>query len=267
MKIRPNEQQKQMKNHYLFHIQFLGFRYHGWLKQPGYKTIQSMVEKTFEFIFQHPNFKTLGCSRTDAKVSANHFVFELFCDEVFEPSTFVTLFNKNLPNDIRALKIETTNESFNIIQAAKSKEYLYLFAHGKKNHPFAAAQVMSIDETLDITHMNEGAKIFLGTNDFRRYCAEPKPNQNFIRTIECCEIVENKNYTANFFPEQSYFFRVKSNGFLRYQVRLMMGQLIEVGKGKLTLEELKETLSGSSDIPVRNIAPSSGLILNAVIFE
>lgn len=256
-----------MKNHYLFHIQFLGFRYHGWLKQPGYKTIQSMVEKTFEFIFQNTNFKTLGCSRTDAKVSANHFVFELFTTEKIDPEKFLSLFNKNLPNDIRALKIEETDETFNIIQAAKSKEYFYLFAHGQKNHPFCAAQVMSIDEKLDIVLMNEGANLFQGTHDFRRYCAEPKASQNFIRTVEICEIIENRIYASNFFPEQSYIFRIKSNGFLRYQVRLMMGQLISLGKGETTLEDLKETLSGSSDIPVRYIAPSSGLILNEVEFK
>lgn len=225
-----------------------------------------MVEKTFEFIFQHSDFKTIGCSRTDAKVSANHYVFELFTTEKIDPAFFLPLFNKNLPNDIRVLKIEETNESFNIIQAAKSKEYLYLFAHGQKNHPFCAPQVMSIDEKLDLELMKQGAAMFIGTHDLRRYCAEPKPNQNFIRTIEQCEIIENLTYSANFFPDKSYFFRIKSGGFLRYQVRLMMGQLISLGKGETTLEDLQETLSGNSNIPVRYIAPSSGLILNAVEF-
>ncbi|MBI3135001.1 MAG: tRNA pseudouridine(38-40) synthase TruA [Bacteroidetes bacterium] len=256
-----------MKNHYLFHIQFLGFRYHGWLKQPGYKTVQAMVEKTFEFLFQHNHFKTLGCSRTDAKVSANHYVFELFTDEDIDATAFLPRFNKNLPNDIRALKIEKTTSEFNIIHAAKAKEYLYLFTHGQKNNPFCAAQVMSIDETLDLDLMRTGAAYFAGTHDFRRYCAEPKPGQNFIRTIDVCEIIPNTLFTANFFPEQTYFFRVKSNGFLRYQVRLMMGQLISLGKGESTLADLKETLSGSSDVPVRHIGPSSGLILNAVEFN
>lgn len=258
-----------MKSHtdfYLFHIQFLGFRYHGWLKQPGYKTVQSMIDKTFEFIFGHTDFKTLGCSRTDAKVSANHFVFELFCSETIEPDTFLPQFNKSLPNDIRVIKIERTDSAFNIISAAKNKEYLYLFACGQKNHPFAASQVMSIDEELNIHAMQAGAKLFLGTHNFRRYCAEPKPGQNFIRTIDVCEIVENQTYSASFFPEKSYFFRVRSSGFLRYQVRLMMGELMSLGKGEQTTEDLLKTLDGSDETPVRHIAPSSGLILNQVLF-
>lgn len=256
-----------MKNHYLFHIQFLGFRYHGWLKQPGYKTVQGMIEKTFAFIFQHNDFKTLGCSRTDAKVSANHYVFELFTNNALDPHHFLKTFNKNLPNDIRLLHLEAVSSDFNIIQAAKSKEYLYLFASGQKNHPFCAAQVMSIDEPLDLALMRLGAEQFQGTHDFRRYCAEPKPNQHFIRTVECCEIVANDQYEANFFPAESYFLRVKSSGFLRYQVRLMMGQLISLGKGESTLQDLIDSLDGSSNTPVRHIAPSSGLILNSIEFK
>ena len=255
------------KNYHLFHIQFLGYRYHGWLHQPGYKTIQSQIDKTFEFIFGHTNFKTLGCSRTDAKVSANHFAFELFSEESFVIENFLAEFNRNLPNDIRATKIEIVDETFNIIQAPKSKEYLYLFAHGKKNHPFCAAQVMSIDEDLDIELMKSGAKLFEGEHDFRRYCAKPNPNTNFLRKVDLCEIEINKEYTANFFPETTYFLRIRSSGFMRYQVRLMMGQLISLGKNETGLDDLRETLSGNSAIPVRHIAPSSGLILNKVEFE
>lgn len=255
------------KTFYLFHIQFLGYRYHGWLHQPGFKTIQSQVEKTFEFIFGHTNFKTLGCSRTDAKVSANHFVFELFSYETVDENKFPSVFNKNLPNDIRALRIEEVDEHFNIIQAPKTKEYLYLFAHGQKNHPLCAAQIMSIDEKLDIDLMKAGAKLFEGEHNFRRYCAKPNPTSNFTRTIDLCQIEVNKEYQANFFPETSYYLKIRSAGFMRYQVRLMMGQLISLGKGETSLDDLKETLSGNSDIPVRYIAPSSGLILNKIEFD
>lgn len=256
-----------MKNHYLFHIQFLGYRYHGWLKQPGYKTVQFMIDKTFEFIFNHNSFKTLGCSRTDAKVSANHFVFELFTDVELNIENFLTLFNKNLPNDIRLLKIESTNQSFNIIHQVKSKEYLYQFACGTKNHPFAAPLIVSIDENLDLDLMKSGAKLYQGIHDFRRYCAEPKLNQNFIREIEICEIISNDFFKANFFPEESFFLRAKGKGFLRYQVRLMMGTLISLGKNEITLQDISNSLKPDSDIPMRNIAPSSGLILNKVEFE
>ncbi|MBL7898986.1 MAG: tRNA pseudouridine(38-40) synthase TruA [Crocinitomicaceae bacterium] len=225
-----------------------------------------MIDKTFEFIFQHNEFKTMGCSRTDAKVSANHFVFELFSSDKIDPVIFLPLFNKNLPNDIRLLQIEETEQSFNIIHQVKSKEYLYHFACGTKNHPFTAPMIMSVDEELDIDLMKRGAKHFEGVHDFRRYCAEPKPDQQFVRTVECCEIIENKLYQAAFFPDKSWMLRIKANGFLRYQVRLIMGELFSLGKGKTSLEDIQKSLIPDSDIPVRNIAPSSGLILHNVEF-
>ncbi len=101
--------------YYLIHIQYLGFRYHGWFKQPGLKTINSMIDKTIEFVLGHAGFKTLGCSRTDARVSANHSAFELFVDEPLDEKLFLTDFNHNLPNDIRALKIEKRDQNFSII--------------------------------------------------------------------------------------------------------------------------------------------------------
>lgn len=209
----------------------------------------------------------MGCSRTDAKVSANHFVFELFSSDKIETDNFLALFNKNLPNDIRLLKIEETDQSFNIIHQVKSKEYLYHFAFGSKNHPFTAPLIMSVDEELDIELMKTGAKLFEGSHDFRRYCAEPKPDQQFIRSVECCEINENKMYQADFFPDKSWMLRIKANGFLRYQVRLIMGELFSLGNGKTSLDDIIKSLEPDSEIPVRNIAPSSGLILNKVEFK
>ena len=84
------------KYYYLIHIQYLGFRYHGWLKQPGLKTIEFMIEKTAGFILKHTRFKILGTSRTDAKVSANHSAFELFVNDPLDTHQLLKDFNQNL---------------------------------------------------------------------------------------------------------------------------------------------------------------------------
>jgi len=84
----------------------------------------------------------------------------------------------------------------------------------------------------------------------------------FKRTIESCEIVKNDILTANFFPETSYILKVKGTGFLRYQIRLMMATLFEVGKGNLDLDFVEASLQEDNDrMFLRNIAPSSGLQL------
>ncbi|MBT8385764.1 MAG: tRNA pseudouridine(38-40) synthase TruA, partial [Bacteroidia bacterium] len=85
--------------------------------------------------------------------------------------------------------------------------------------------------------------------------------------IEVCEIVENDIYTANFFPDKSYVLRVKGQGFLRYQIRLIMGVLIQLGKGEVDLDFIEKSLSHDNDRkPTTYIAPSSGLQLYKVDF-
>lgn len=250
----------KFKQSNLFHIQFLGFRYHGWLKLEGYKTIQGMIDKTFEFIFKHNNFKTIGCSRTDAKVSATHYVFELLSDENLKEETFLPLMNKNLPGDIRVMKIEKSPSDFNIIQHTKQKTYQYHFAFGEKLHPFATPLIVTFSENLDIDLMKEGARLLVGKHHFKNYCAEPKEGQNFDREILHAEIKPNQDIQANFFPNQSWIFEVKGEGFLRYQVRLMMGALVRLGRGEISLDDIKASLEKPTT-PEKLIAPSSGLCL------
>jgi len=254
-------------HYYIITIQYLGFRYHGWAKQNDCKTVHETVDKTLRFVFEHANFKTLGSSRTDAMVSANEYLFELFVDKELIASNFLSVFNSNLPPDIRALCIKQTDESFNIIQSAKTKEYLYLFAFGKKFHPFCAPLMALFPHNIDIELMKIGAKLFEGTHNFRNYCTKPSKNGQFTRTIFVSEITENTIYTANFFPERSFIFRIQSSGFMRNQIRLMMAQLIELGKRNISLEILERSLEESNEIPFRNIAPASGLLLQKQWFD
>jgi len=256
------------KYYYLVHIQYLGFRFHGWAKQPKLKTLHQMVDKTMFFMFGADKTKTLGCSRTDSKVSAAHFVFELFTTvEINDFNQFIADFNSNSPNDLKGLKIEKTTSEFNIIQSAKTKTYLYLFAFGEKAHPFAAALVNTVQEQLNIELMMAGALLFEGEHNFVRYCTKPSANTNFIRTIDYCKIEINTTYTASFFPKQTYALRIKSKGFLRYQVRLIMGQLFKLGKEEISLEDIKESLTGKNTDYLNEIAPQSSLILESISFE
>ncbi len=253
-------------NYYLIHIQYLGFRFHGWQRQPGVKTVESMVVKTLEFVLGHSDFKILGTSRTDAMVSADHSAFELFIEETVEPYRFLKKLNINLPPDIRALKIEPVGPEFNIINSPKTKEYFYLFSFGEKAHPFCAPFMACFQENLDISVMMEGAKLFMGSHDFTRYCTQPGPDTNCRREILVSGIEENINYTASFFPEMTWIYRVASHGFMRHQVRLMMGQLIALGKGLISLRDIQESLVGPHSGPLKTIAPASGLMLNRVDF-
>jgi tRNA pseudouridine38-40 synthase len=250
---------------YLVEIQYLGFRYSGWAKQPGLKTIHGFIDKTLGFVFGHSNFKTLGCSRTDSMVSAEQSYFQLFIHETIEGEAWLEKFNNNLPPDIKALSVKQVDASFNIIQSVKSKTYRYLFSDHAKNHPFLAPHVVNYPRSLDIVIMQEGARVFLGQHNFRNYCTELNPAKKTIKEITQCEIKPHNYYSICGNQVACWSFTIVGNGFLRHQIRLMMAQLIRLGKHEISLQDIHESLGNQRTSPFRTIAPASGLTLLTVI--
>ncbi len=253
---------------YLVRLQFLGFRYSGWQKQPGQKTIEQMLAKTLKFVLPDNDFKILGAGRTDAKVSALDAAFELFAAKPLEnTSQFIELFNKNLPSDIRIVSIDTVDQKFNIIQNSKIKEYVYLFSFGEKNHPFCAPFMANILEDLHLDLMMEATKLFVGTHDFAAYTSRKQTHTITTRKIDLCEIRPNTILEANFLPEKSYALHVKGKGFMRYQIRMIMGALIQLGKGELTIDDLRNSLKKDTNVQISYVAPGSGLLLRELVFD
>ena len=259
----------QKRYFYLVKVQFLGYRFHGWQKQPNTKTVHLMIDRTLKFILGEQSFKTLGAGRTDAMVSASEAAFELFLDgqPLQDLVEFMGTFNQNLPQDIRALSIEEVDAKFNIIQDSKLKEYHYVFAQGEKFHPFAAPILTTILEPLDIDLMKEGALLFEGKNNYKTYCYKPTNEGVYDRELIGCELIENTLYTASFFPKKSYVLKVIGKGFGRHQIRLMMGALIKLGRGEIDLEYIKDSLKSESEFVMDYIAPASGLILHKIEFK
>ncbi|MFY0604895.1 MAG: tRNA pseudouridine(38-40) synthase TruA [Flavobacteriaceae bacterium] len=257
------------KHSYLIRIQYLGFRLHGWQKQPDLKTVHFILDKTLKFVCTGVRFKSIGVGRTDAKVSSTNYPFQLFIDESLDCKTFLKSFNRNSPADLLALSIEEIFDPyFNIIQHEKIKEYHYYFSNEGKNHPYAAPFLIGY-KGLDIHIMKQGAKLFEGTHYFGLYCTKPSKDTKLTRNIVSCKIMNNDILQANFFPKESFVLSVRGKGFLRYQIRLMMGALIELGKGNITLEDIKESLKESKEKrkALATIAPGSGLHLYDVTFS
>ena len=254
--------------YYFIKFQFLGYRFHGWQKQPNTKTLHLMIDKTLGYILKNQSFKTLAASRTDAKVSAEEAAFELFLydDPIEDIPLFLKEFNINLPQDIRALSIEEVSPDFNIIQDSKWKEYHYVFAYGQKCHPFCAPIMTTILDSLDIELMKIGAQLFEGKHNFKSYCYKPTENGLYERELKTCKLVENNVYTANFFPDKSYVLSVIGKGFGRHQIRLMMGVLIKLGRGEVDLNFIENSLKPDSKIIIDYIASASGLILHKIKF-
>jgi tRNA pseudouridine38-40 synthase len=251
---------------YLFSIQYLGLRYHGWQKQPGVKTIQGSLEKAFRYVLGHEDFTILGSSRTDSGVSCNCGAFELFLKHEVSPDILDAL-NSILPSDIRLLEFHPIPLTFNIIQDVIWKEYHYHFSVGKKFHPFVAGNLSYFQGTPDLDMVKKGAKLFIGKHDFRRFCAIDKVTDDYVREVLESEILQHVQAGTGLIPESAFTFSVKGKGFLRYQVRIMMGALMDLGFGKITMEDLKNALASDQISPISVAVPSNGLVLEKVEFK
>ncbi|MFD2033223.1 tRNA pseudouridine(38-40) synthase TruA [Belliella marina] len=251
---------------YLFYIQYLGLRYHGWQKQPGLKTIQGKLEKVIRYVLGHEDFTILCAGRTDSGVSCHRGAFELFNTADVELAFFIQQVNENLPDDIRLLEGKRVSLDFNIIQDVAAKEYRYYFATGEKFHPFAAGNLAFFTGEVDIELMRRSSGIFVGEHDFRRFCAKQKQSDNYRRQIFESGILEDRLMMADGSELKRYCYRVKGKGFLMHQVRLMMGSLLALGRGEISEIEIQEALKSQQTSPLCGKVPANGLVLYEVFF-
>jgi tRNA pseudouridine38-40 synthase len=252
---------------YRFSIQYLGLRYAGWAKQNNAKTVQGTLERCIRYVLGHENFRTLGASRTDAGVSAHQAFFCLYVASALEDLEGIHHeFNRNLPADIRVGFGEQVDASFNIIQDVVSKEYHYHLAYGEKFHPFYAGTLSYYPLALAIDDMKEAVEIFVGEHDFRRFCAADKVSDSYVREILHADIHTHPQAGIEGFPLQALSIRFRGKGFLRYQVRIMVQALVDVGTGRVSKAGLVEALSSQEKEPITQAAPANGLVLHDVKF-
>jgi tRNA pseudouridine38-40 synthase len=250
------------KYNYLIEVRYLGFRFHGWAKQPGVKTVHGMIDRTINYVLGHDQFKTLGSSRTDARVSALSYFFQLFIEEpIIDEAVFLKSFNENLPADIEVLDIREIDQAFNIIRSPRQKEYRYYFYFGPDKYAFAAPFMSYFPMSLDIDIMTKASREFEGEHDFRRFVTQPSSQTDTIRTILSSELVVNADFNGSMLPPESFVLKLISQGFMRHQIRLMVGQLVLLGAGKISMEKFMASLDEPGNERFDYIAPGSGLML------
>ena len=187
----------------------LGFRFSGWQKQLNAKTVHDIVDKSLSFVFEDSAYKTIGVGRTDAKVSANAYYFQLFRDSEIEEVSFLASLNSNFPPDFRAITVQEVGTDYNVIQASKSKEYHYYFSFGAKNHPFAAPFLVNVAADLDLKKMMDAARLFEGEHYFHKYCTEPTKETVFKREIISCVIEENDILIGRINQKECFSIKIK----------------------------------------------------------
>ena len=159
--------------------------------------------------------------------------------------------NSNLPNDIHVVETKIVPKNFHARYDVKSKEYKYYINLGEYN-PIERSYVFQYNYNLNFEAMKKAIKYFEGEHDFRAFVTDNKEKANCIRTITNAYIEKENNKLIITF---------KGNGFLRYQVRNMVGYLIKVGENKVLPESVKEVLESKDRTQAGKTAPAEGLYL------
>jgi tRNA pseudouridine38-40 synthase len=242
---------------YKLTIAYDGTNYAGWQLQPHKKTIQQQLEQALEKIAGHP-VRVHGSGRTDAGVHARAQVASVSCAINHEPSTILRALNANLAGDIRVLRVQTVDPKFHARFSAKGKEYRYQIDCGAVADPFLRAYAWHHPRPLNLPAMRNAARLLKGRHDFSALSANPlRPVENPVRTISKLTVTRHGDLLS---------IAVRADGFLYKMARSIVGALVKVGEGKLTVAQLRELVRAKKRTALVETAPANGLVLWKVFY-
>ena len=241
---------------YKLTISYDGTEYKGWQYQPDQRTVQGTIHKALQIITKRKP-KLYGAGRTDAGVHALGQVANFHTRLSIPPDSMKRAINSLLPPDIRIIKCEIVGDKFNARFHSKGKVYEYRLFNGEVISPFLQRYTAHVrGPSLNIEAMREAASFLVGEKDFSSFTSEDAKKDK-VRKITSFKIRKKGGI---------YYFRVRGSGFLKYMVRIMVGTLIEVGKGKITPLEFKEILEAKDRNLAGPTAPPQGLFLLKVLY-
>jgi tRNA pseudouridine38-40 synthase len=241
---------------YFFHIGYLGTNYSGWQKHPDGIGVQQVLENCLSQIFKKP-IQIIGCGRTDAQVHASQFFFHL---DVSTPWDFDLIFRLNnlLPNDIAVFDIIPMDGLPHARFDATERSYDY-FIHTYKDPFLSNFSSMYLIKDWDIENMKRAADLLLKYSDYRAFCKMPDRNQHTICNVSAAQI-----FTDN--TGDKLRFHIAANRFLGKMVRIIVGKVIEVGTGKLSVDEFESHLITLQLFETIKPAYPQGLYLSKITY-
>ncbi|MBY0414948.1 MAG: tRNA pseudouridine(38-40) synthase TruA [Bdellovibrionales bacterium] len=252
-------------NIYKIIVSYKGTRYVGFQVQANGKTIQGEINSALKILSKSDEVKSIGSGRTDAGVHALAQVMRIEIPVFIPADRLILALNSNLPDDIRVIDAAVIGSEFHPIFSAKSKEYNYVFSTEQTMSPFAVELMTHFPFDLDLKKMQEGCKIFCGEHDFINYQCVGTEVEHTVRKIISCEIIhlDSEGHWGNLSGDY-YVLKIVGTGFLKQMVRLMMGALISLGKGKITIIDLENSLKTPLKNRLGPTAPPQGLYLKEV---
>lgn len=232
------------------HLAYNGTRFSGWQKQPNAITVQETIEQAISKLFNE-SIEIVGCGRTDAGVHATQY-FAHF-DTEKEMDSIAYKLNRMLPKDIVIHEATLVQEQFHARFDAKNRSYIYRLIGEKDPFRNEWVTVISKFQQLDIPKMQEAAKLLLSYQDFFPFC---KTGGDNFTTI--CHLTQSEWEVT---PNGELLYHISANRFLRGMVRLIVGMCINVGLGKVHLDEVRNALETKTRLTKSLSARANGLAL------
>ena len=235
----------------LLKIQYDGREFYGWQKQEGRRTIQAEIEKALEKLTGEP-VEIFGSGRTDRGVHALDQAGHFELKQNIPIKNLPEALNNLLPNDISIKTAKVMKDDFHARFDIKSKTYIYQVYNASQKSAILANQSAFVNYDLDSVKMLKVAKILEGKHNFKGFCCANTNVKDFEREIYKIDIKKKGKFLV---------FSVKGSGFLYNMVRIIVGSLIDVGRGLLCEDDIKKALETGKRCYAGKTMPPEGLFL------
>ena len=235
---------------------YKGTNYYGWQKQVGFISVQSKIEEVLSQIYDAP-INITGSGRTDAGVHAYKQYFHFVTEKEKDLKQLAYAMNKMLPEDIHILSLEKVDDDFHARYNAKRKIYEYdILLKNKEVFNYDLAYLYPMD--LDVDLLKEALKLFEGEHNYQDFTSKEEDEGNFVRKVYSIEVKQDNDLIK---------IRFEGNGFMRYQIRNMVGSAIAVANKKEDISFIKYHLQSNKNRDIIAYkAPAVGLYLVDVIY-
>lgn len=240
---------------YFITFSYDGTAYHGWQIQPHSLSVQEELQKAMSILLRKP-MDVVGAGRTDTGVHARKMVAHFDYDEEVDCPQLVYKLNKLLPRDIAVQQVEPVAEDMHARFSAKSRTYHY-FVHMGKN-PFLRSYSWQVYGNIDFELMNQAASVLMEYKDFTSFS---KVNTD-TKTNDCTITEAHWDRVG----EDQWCFTITANRFLRNMVRAIVGTLMEVGRGRMTIEQLRRVIDAKDRCCAGDSVPGNALFLVQVMY-
>ncbi len=240
-------------------VAYDGTDFHGWQTQPGVRTVQEELERVLGRVLRHP-VTVVGASRTDAGVHARGQTASLRTTAAIPAANVQRAVACRLPPDVALVHVAEVGPEFHATRDACGKLYRYVLHHAERRavEQLAGRYAWHVWYPLDLDVMRTAAGLLTGTHDFAGFANQGRPRETTVRTMR--SIAVTRHY-------EQVRIEVEGDAFLYNQVRIMVGTLVEIGRGHWPPQRVSEILEARDRTRAGPTAPPPGLTLQWVRYR